>query len=285
MIRYLGGVGSDGLTGGAGADLIDGGNGADILIYSAVADSTGALYDTLNGVDSDEDHIDTAASISAVDAWVKTGAPLDGLVRHRPCSQQSTRRHWGRTMLSCSPPTRVRSRGTHSWSSTATVWRVYQAGLDLVMELTNGAHLKALAASDLHLIALKEFPTMKHFILSARLPDFRPGGPVIQDTFTGDGGDNTLVGTSGRRHHERVRWQRHTDRRRRQRRAGRRRRQRHREFRGPDRRRDGESTLAGTATTASGTSTLTSIENLTGGAGDDFLTGGSGANCPDRRRR
>jgi Ca2+-binding RTX toxin-like protein len=143
----LGGDNSDTLIGGAGADLIDGGNDADILIYSGASDSTGGQYDTINGFDADVDHVDTPATVTGVDAWIKTGAlstaSFDGDLA---AAVNAT------TLAASHAVLFTANAGTLSGHTFLVVdvngSAGYQAGQDLVMDLTNGAHLKALSASD-----------------------------------------------------------------------------------------------------------------------------------------
>jgi Ca2+-binding RTX toxin-like protein len=146
----VGGDGGDALTGGAGADLIDGGNNADILIYSAVSDSTGPQYDTINGFDSLADHIDTPATISGVGSWLKTGslstASFDADLAAAINAAKLGANH---AVLFTA------DAGTLSGHTFVVVdvngSAGYQSGQDLVMELTNASHLSSLAAGELHL--------------------------------------------------------------------------------------------------------------------------------------
>jgi len=62
------------ITGGGGADLLVGGGGSDTFVYNAVADSTGANYDTINYLDATSDKFDFNFAVTGVDASVRGGS-------------------------------------------------------------------------------------------------------------------------------------------------------------------------------------------------------------------
>jgi Ca2+-binding RTX toxin-like protein len=70
----LGGFGNDSLIGGLGADHLEGGSGADHYIYSSVAESTGAGFDTITGFSGASDAFDLPGAVTGVDRTVKVGA-------------------------------------------------------------------------------------------------------------------------------------------------------------------------------------------------------------------
>lgn len=70
-----GGIGNDVLTGGAGADHLDAGTGIDKLVYTAIADSTGATYDTVSNFDfASGSKFDLPVAVSAIASAVNHGA-------------------------------------------------------------------------------------------------------------------------------------------------------------------------------------------------------------------
>ncbi|HEX2592804.1 MAG TPA: calcium-binding protein, partial [Rhizomicrobium sp.] len=70
-----GGAQGDKLRGGMGADVQNGKAGADVFQYKAAAESTGAGYDTIVGMDFSSDHIAVKSNVSGVDATI-AGAAL-----------------------------------------------------------------------------------------------------------------------------------------------------------------------------------------------------------------
>lgn len=70
-----GGIGNDVLTGGAGIDHLDTGTGVDKLIYTAVADSTDAKYDTVSNFDfASGSKFDLPVAVSTIASVVNNGA-------------------------------------------------------------------------------------------------------------------------------------------------------------------------------------------------------------------
>jgi serralysin len=70
----IGGLGNDDIRGGLGSDAMTGGRGNDIYKYGAVAESTGAGFDTITGFDfGAADVFDFNGTVEAVDAAVQFG--------------------------------------------------------------------------------------------------------------------------------------------------------------------------------------------------------------------
>jgi Ca2+-binding RTX toxin-like protein len=70
---FFGGADNDWIAGGGGADTSRGGGGSDIFIYSGVADSTGANYDTIAGFDPAADRIDLPGAVAGFGETVEGG--------------------------------------------------------------------------------------------------------------------------------------------------------------------------------------------------------------------
>jgi VCBS repeat-containing protein len=79
-----GGEGNDTITGGAGVDRITTGNGSDVIRFTAVADSTGADFDTVTDFVSGTDRVSFAFTGTTTDldvsGFVTVGSFADGLV-------------------------------------------------------------------------------------------------------------------------------------------------------------------------------------------------------------
>jgi Ca2+-binding RTX toxin-like protein len=142
-----GGARADTLTGGLGGDLLTGGGAADTYIYVEVEESTSKQYDTVDGYDGNKDLFDIGIAVTARDADVNAGtlsratfdadleAVIDGtalgngnFVVFKPNAGGLS----GQTFLV------IDQNGSPG----------YQAGLDLVIELTNATHLGGLDIAD-----------------------------------------------------------------------------------------------------------------------------------------
>ena len=77
-----GDAGNDTLNGGHGRDLLAGNNGADIFAYTAVNDSTGIDFDTVQGFDANFDGFALWFSVEAIDAKVAHGRLSDAAFVH-----------------------------------------------------------------------------------------------------------------------------------------------------------------------------------------------------------
>jgi Ca2+-binding RTX toxin-like protein len=142
-----GGAKADTLTGGLGGDLLTGGDAADTYIYVDAEESTSKGYDTVDGFDGNKDLFDVGTVPLARDADVNAGtlsratfdadleAVLDGtalgngnFVIFKPNAGGLA----GLTFLV------IDQNGSAG----------YQAGEDLVIELTNASHLAGLDIAD-----------------------------------------------------------------------------------------------------------------------------------------
>jgi VCBS repeat-containing protein len=72
--RLYGMVGDDRISGGAGANRLNGGHGADRYLYGSVSDSTGSVFDVIEGFDPRSDRIDLPGVVSAWNGFLQTGS-------------------------------------------------------------------------------------------------------------------------------------------------------------------------------------------------------------------
>lgn len=144
----VGNKGADVLLGGLGADVVDGSRGADHFVYNAVAESTGAGFDSISGFDFDgSDLFDLSVAVGGVDAKVNSGtlsdASFDGDLAaavgagqlgsgHAVLFKASAGDHAGDTFLV------IDANGAAG----------YQAGEDLVMLLDQFRHISAFDGAD-----------------------------------------------------------------------------------------------------------------------------------------
>ena len=151
-----GGAGKDALTGGAGNDLIKGGLGADKLtggagddhfLYGAAAESTGPSFDVVKGSDAKVDHFDLSFAVTGINATVAAGtlrsshfdADLASVVNHA---------HLAKHHAVLFTPDAGNDAGKTFLIVDVNGHTGYQAGQDLVMQLTGATHLGNLDAGD-----------------------------------------------------------------------------------------------------------------------------------------
>jgi Ca2+-binding RTX toxin-like protein len=145
------GAGTDTITGGGGADLIASA-GTDSFVYNAVSDSTGAAHDTIRGFDASIDTFRlTGITVSAIDAAV-TGGKLDG-GQVNPANFdhelakviKATQLHTHDAVL-FTPDTGTQ-HGHTFLIVDANGTAGYQAGQDLVIDITGATNLGSLSAA------------------------------------------------------------------------------------------------------------------------------------------
>lgn len=145
-----GGAQSDVIKGGGGADLLNGAAGADTFTYGAVSDSTSTGHDNIVGFDALADKINIAAlgiTFAGVDAAVTSGtltANFDATLAAAIGAAQLDPHH----AVLFSP-----SAGGFAGHSFVIVdingTAGYQAGQDLVIEITTGAHLTSFGSANI----------------------------------------------------------------------------------------------------------------------------------------
>ncbi len=139
--------GNDTLRGGGGADLLDGGLGKDVFVYNTVSDSTGAGYDTVNGFDTKQDAFDTGATIMAIDAALSHGAlSTASFDSDLAATVTAARLGASHALLFTADSGTLSGQTFLVIDSNGTAG--YQAGQDLVIHLTNIAHIGQLATAD-----------------------------------------------------------------------------------------------------------------------------------------
>ena len=149
LVVYAG-SGSSFIEGGLGADKLYAGSGADTFAYAAVGDSTGATFDTITGFNTGSDKIDLIGSLSgvtAIDAAVATGVlgptNFNTVLAHDIGAGQLQA---GGAVL-FTPSSGGYAGGTFLIIDENGV-AGYQAGQDLVIELSHGVSLASLSVSN-----------------------------------------------------------------------------------------------------------------------------------------
>ncbi len=141
-----GGRGADMLDGGLGADHLTGGLGADHYIYTSVAESTGAGFDTITGFDASADKFDLPGAVSALSRTVNGGllttANFDGDLATAIGATQMAAGH-----AVVFAPVSGDYVGDKFLIVDANGVAGYQAGQDFVFLLDHGAHLSSLGAA------------------------------------------------------------------------------------------------------------------------------------------
>ena len=138
------------IEGGLGADKLYAGSGADTFAYAAAGDSTGPTFDTIHGFNTSSDMIDLIGSltgVTAVDTAVTTG-PLG------PTNFNTVLQHdIGASQLQAGGAVLFTpSSGGYSGDTFLIIDENgvagYQAGQDLVIELSHGVSLSSLSVSN-----------------------------------------------------------------------------------------------------------------------------------------
>jgi Ca2+-binding RTX toxin-like protein len=139
--------GNDHLTGGLGADTLNGGAGRDTYVYDGVTDSTGRVYDTILGLNTNHDLIDLPQTVAGVDKAIASGH-LDaahinaGLVTAIGAAQL------GAFDAVLFTPDSGTLAGKTFLIIDANGTAGYQADADYVIQLDGAAHLDALSAAN-----------------------------------------------------------------------------------------------------------------------------------------
>jgi VCBS repeat-containing protein len=162
----LGGAGNDTLTGGSGNDLIEahngtniitggggadtlyGGSGADTFVYNSVTDSTSTGFDRVKNFDANSDFFKiTGMTVNAVDAAVN-GGHLSGAHFDTDLAAAV-----GSGQLAAHDAVLFTASSGNLSGHTFLVVDIngvagYQAGQDLVIDVTGGSHLTSLSATN-----------------------------------------------------------------------------------------------------------------------------------------
>jgi VCBS repeat-containing protein len=140
------GNGTNSITGGGGSDTLYGGTGADTFIYNSVSDSTSTGYDKVKNFDANSDTFQiTGVTVNAVDAAVN-GGHLSGT--HFDADLAAA---IGAAQLAAHDAVLFNPDAGNLSGHTFLVVDMngvagYQAGQDLVIDLTGGTHLNNLSA-------------------------------------------------------------------------------------------------------------------------------------------
>jgi len=143
-----GGDGNDTITGGGGGDVLTGGNGSDTFVYSAASESTSTGYDKITDFDATSDFIKlNGYSVLAIDAEVTSGKlslnNFDNNLTHAIGGAQLA----AHDAVLFTPDTGTLAGHTFLIVDLNGV-AGYQAGQDLVIDITGGSHLGSLSTGD-----------------------------------------------------------------------------------------------------------------------------------------
>jgi Ca2+-binding RTX toxin-like protein len=143
-----GGTGNDQITGGLGADTLSGGGGKDMFIYTSAATSSGPTFDTITDFDAKLDHFKVHVAVNAIDPAITTGALDSGASFNTELQAAMAHNHLKAGDAVLFTP----DSGTLSGHTFLVVDQNgvagYQAGHDLVIDITGAAHLSLLAAAN-----------------------------------------------------------------------------------------------------------------------------------------
>ncbi|MBV9993030.1 MAG: VCBS domain-containing protein [Alphaproteobacteria bacterium] len=143
-----GGDGTNLLTGGMGADTLSGGVGHDTFIYNAVAESTSTGYDTVKGFDASNDTFQiTGVTINSVDSMITSGR-LSGATFDANLAAAVDGAHLGAHDAVVFTPDTGTLHGHMFLVIDVNGVAGYQAGQDIVIELSSASNIGSLNASD-----------------------------------------------------------------------------------------------------------------------------------------
>lgn len=144
----VGGNGNDTITGGLGADHITPGLGADTLRYTTVAQSTGAHFDTITGMDFGAvDKFDLNVDVTGIDKKIASGA-LSAATFDTDLAAAVSKAHLAANHAVLFTPTSGDEAGKVFLIVDANGKPGYQAGHDYVFDLDHAAHLSSLDTTD-----------------------------------------------------------------------------------------------------------------------------------------
>lgn len=140
-----GGKGADFITGDLGKDLLIGGIGADTFNYDAVAESTGPGRDTIDGFNALQDNFDVISTIAGVDTMVTMGALSQGTFNADLTTALTT---LGAGHVVLFSPSSGGLHGKLFLIVDQDGTSGYDAGLDIVIQLTHASNISSLAAGN-----------------------------------------------------------------------------------------------------------------------------------------
>ncbi|HEX3809824.1 MAG TPA: M10 family metallopeptidase C-terminal domain-containing protein [Rhizomicrobium sp.] len=138
--HLIGGSGSDRLTGGSGADRLSGGGGADIFIYTKVTDSRSIAFDKIVKLDGSADKFDLWFHVSGT-VRIVNGGTLDSAHFDAPMERILSAARLPAHHAALFSPAHGDEAGHTFLVIDANGHAGYQAGADLVIDVTGGTHL------------------------------------------------------------------------------------------------------------------------------------------------
>ncbi|HEX4860635.1 MAG TPA: bluetail domain-containing putative surface protein, partial [Rhizomicrobium sp.] len=136
------------LNGGGGADTMTVSTGHDIFVYGAASDSTGPTYDTIIGLDTTRDMFHLNSAVTGIDTAVNSGMLDSGASFNAELAADIGAAQLGANHAVLFTATSGSLSG-HTFLIVDTNGMAgYQAGADLVIDVTGGHHLTGLATSD-----------------------------------------------------------------------------------------------------------------------------------------
>jgi hypothetical protein len=136
------------LNGGGGADTFTVSTGHDVFVYGAASDSTGPSYDTIIGLDTTRDVFHLNSAVTGIDTAVNSGMLDSGANFNAELAADIGSAQLGANHAVLFTATTGNLAG-HTFLIVDTNGVAgYQAGADLVIDVTGGHHLTGLSTSD-----------------------------------------------------------------------------------------------------------------------------------------
>jgi VCBS repeat-containing protein len=143
------GSGNDTITGNGGADKIIAGIGDDTFVYSQASDSTSTTYDTIQGFDALNDHFQLLGfSINAINAEVTAGRLDSGANFDTDLAGIINAAHLGAHDAVLFTASKGDLHGHTFLVVDLNGVAGYQAGQDIVIDVTGGTHLSSLSTGN-----------------------------------------------------------------------------------------------------------------------------------------
>jgi Ca2+-binding RTX toxin-like protein len=148
-----GGSGNDVIAGGGGADILNGGTGFDTFVYYAVSDSTSTSHDTIIGFNAATDHFQLTQTLSALPQAIDTAVTAGTLATTH--FDADLAKYVGASQLHAGDAVLFTPNAGNLSGHTFLVIDEngvagYQAGQDLVIELTGALNLSQLNTANFH---------------------------------------------------------------------------------------------------------------------------------------
>jgi Ca2+-binding RTX toxin-like protein len=142
------GNGTNTITGGGGGDVLLGGSGADTFVYNAVSDSTSTHYDRVENFDASADFFKlTGVSVNAIDTAITSGH-LSGAHFDSDLAAAVNGSDLAANDAVLFTPDTGNLHGHTFLVVDENGIAGYQAGQDLVIDLTGGSNLNALSTGN-----------------------------------------------------------------------------------------------------------------------------------------